>query len=740
MIRAACAHRPSEMYEDVASITDIKTYFARPRFIENIQYNQTVASNIKTYTITNNTVQAQFGTSFQRLAGSVGWRGTVCYRIQAVSQPFQGGRIKLAFEPLKRNTHNRAASITPISQLPGVELDISESSACVIKIPYIHPRQYFTVVKTSETPDQQDLGLLHFYAYTPVVLAAGAVSPYFAVWVYIEDLELIGAGPVAFQSGKFQKTAASREEAAIPGNLSNVLMAGSKLISWGGSQIPLISSFSGTASWMVRQMANIAAAHGWAKPLDTTPIQRITNTSNIYQHNVCGVDASFNLGAFPDNAVAPYSGFAGTDLDEMSFDYIKKVYSAINIGTLVTGRGPGEVLYTCMCTPSAMYRQSTTNNVVGVVTNGRSIWPSSVMGLSNCFQQFRGGFKFRIKMSKTGFHTGRLLLGFNAYDPLAGPNNSGISGFVPVDRLDMQFMSKVWDLSDTNVMEFEVPFLCSYPYVDNSVGFGTFFISIISGLQAPDTVSQSVPFVVEVCGADDFEVASPVTGIMALSPQTAIFMAQAGTFQPFLVPKNSDVAQYAVGEKLLSIKELISRASLLATYGNGAVTHKCIPTIPIWDNNVTPTTLTEYDPTAVNYWSAFYALYRGGHNFDAISTNDRTTITARLMNLFRPNNANWVANVMEPRAALHIKIPYYCKTTRSITYSVGIDQPENYITTYVSQTAAGGGTVCVYKRAADDYQLGYYLGCPPLTPQLYAGQNSMQTSLGFIAAAQQART
>lgn len=436
-IRAAASHHLPEMYTDVSSVNDLKQYFSRPIQIDNLTYNNATRGLITSYPLSTGATKLRVR-NFERISGCYGWRATFCFRLQSVATPLQAGRLRLAFQPFFNNLdHSRISALSPISQLPGVDLDITESTSAILRVPFIFNRNYFNF----QTIAGDNLGEVAIFAYTPVALGTGAFSPRIAVWHWLEDFEMIAAAPESItlipppaaaaalvspfadaslstileaQAGKF--SAGAKEEKAIPGNLSNVLAAGSKLVTWAGTKIPFISSYAGPTSWMMREAAKIAASYGWSKPLNSAATTRMFQTVNTYQTNMDGADTTFSLGASVENSVQPLPGFAGTNVDEMSIDYVKSVYSAISAPVLTQFQAPGDLVYSCSLSPKALFFQDgIQNSIVPTLTPNLAFWPSSVFGLANCFNLYRGGFKFRIKMSKTKFHTGRLLLGSHQY-------------------------------------------------------------------------------------------------------------------------------------------------------------------------------------------------------------------------------------------------------------------------------------------------------------------------------------
>lgn len=676
-------------------------------------YNQATTGQIGNLNITNSVLQSIL-TNFARVKGALGYRATVCFRIQAISNPFQGGRIRMAFQPFASTTvhHRRTFAITPVSQLPGVELDLAESTSALLKIPFIHPNNFFRV--ESDPGNEDDLGNLVLFAYTPLSVAAGTLAPKVTLWIWLEDFELVGAAStdITAQSGKFQKKkdVSSQEADAIPGNVSNVLAAGSNLVTWLGKKIPMISSYSGMASWALREASNVAASYGWAKPIASVLPVKMMNTNNIHQFNCDGPDPAFNLGTTTDNSVCAYPGFAGTDVDEMAFSFLTSIYAAISTPSLSTLNAPGQIVYACSLGPEATYFNGSNINraVLGAKPPGNAFWPSPLYAMSNLFNQWKGGFKFRIKISKTKFHTGRLVLGFNPVYPLGA--NVVVT---PTDTSDMQFKSVIWDLREGNVMDFECPYISPYAYLDKYLSYGTFFISILDPLAGPDTVASVVPMVVEVAGMEDFEFAVPITATEYVAPLNTTFVAQAGEFVPTNTTLCQNSAVTCVGEKLNSIKQLLSRASPFSVVNgstNTEVTSEFL--YPLFaPNPVAPTDLNRIDTSYLAYFQSAYTVARGGFVVDVVAHRGGTFISA--YSKMGDQGLDNMAVITEERTALHAKMPYFNKRSRHLT-TPNYTSPTNVLNVAV----VGGSTApnaTIYRRAAEDFQLGYFIGFSPLT-------------------------
>lgn len=724
-VRERSSARVPEMYRDIPNVTSISEYFSRPISVFSGNFSGSPYA-LFTQNVTNQWIQS-IVYNFNRVKGAFGWRANLVFRLQVVATPFQAGIIRLAWSPFENPNilnYERTNHVCAISQLPGVELNLADQTSCVLKVPFIHALNYFLVVPDSNSA-RESLGAISIFPYLGPDVATGDTQIACTLWFSMEDVELIGSAPTEYvaQSGKIVKNktadSTSKEAAEVPGNLSNVLAAGSNLMTW-AAQIPFLTAIAGKASWALRQGANIAAAYGWSRPLTALPVTKVWHTQGNYQSNCDGVDVSHSLGLFADNAVEVLPGFAGSNVDEMSIDYIKGVYAAIFRGVMQPTNESGAVLYACRLSPSAMYYQDagggnykniSIETTFPAASSGLSLWPAAPFALAQCHRNWRGGFKFRVKMSKTRFHTGRLVVGFlpTEKDSIYARVN------IPLNITSLQYSSLVWDIREGSSIEFEVPFTSPYSYLNFKESFGTFFIGVVEPLKGPPTVSTDVSFIVEVCGANDFEVAKPQEVLFPPAPLDTLFVAQSG-----LMPRSVDAdlpARHCIGEKILSIKQLLARATaygIQTSSGSNALSNRFIA--PTWaPNAMAPTSLNSARYDYITYFLAFFGLMRGGTCYHAFANGHNITITA----LSAPSGASaptiGPAMYSEIDGAIHVKAPFYGETSRLIIgaqsilpYSPGMQLLTSKL------TADTNSEVIYYRRAADDFQLGYYLGTPPL--------------------------
>jgi hypothetical protein len=744
-VRGKYPAQPSSFYTDPVSINELKMYLARPTKFANGTLPSLRSEHPNFFL---NSVTFAQHPYFNKLAGSYGMRFTWCFRLEVAATPFVGGLYALAFCPFGNDggDFNRLFTNTTALQLPHVRLDINEATAVEFRVPFIHFQDYFVYGSV------WTLGEMALFTFSEVNKAVGVSVPQFTIWHWFEDVELIAATPlnttviptqlpviapasdtITFQSG----LATTEFSKSTP--VATALSLASSSMRFLGKGIPAISSVTGIASWAFGAGSKLAHAFGWSKPLVSEPITRVVATDHTFEFNMDGTDAVYTLGASCLNTVAPMTGFAGTDVDEMAIPYVIGQYGMIQIQSLQNINQYGQICYSCDCTPLAMYFQSPVNpynknlGFTGVATtNGVTFFPSSLFAVAQTFNLWRGGFKFRLSIAKTKFHTGRYMLAYNPQD--RNTRNTGVAPNISISPLS--FINKIWDLRESGVMEFEIPFISPVSYLTMKQSIGTFSLICIEPLSGPDSVALTVPVVVEVCAASDFELADPTGGYYPASPQIqATILAQSGIDQiefqsgiPFSQNSDPAAAVHCIGEKVNSIKQLINIGCFYKSVNTAPATgvgnsFDVLPWFISTPNTWTtpnPTSLTTYYPGYCQYYNKFYKLARGGTCVDTIpgvsyaGASNVQSITSFFNDKdgtgVRDTNPFCTGLITETGKALHAKLPYYSPLSRC-PHQSGETTNRNY-PSVIARVITSNSNCLV--RAADDSQLGYYIGPPPL--------------------------
>jgi hypothetical protein len=266
------------------------------------------------------------------------------------------------------------------------------------------------------------------------------------------------------------------------------------------SIVPRWSSFLKPVEWVSRAIGGAASAAGLNKPVDLTHTQAVFNMPGKGFTNMDGMDSGVILGAAPDNSLSLPSGLFSTDVDEMDIGYVcKNSCICTNSIAWATTDDVGAVLYSFPVNPGFCPTASAT------------IYPTVLGYVSSVFERWTGGLRYRLAVSKTAFHSGKLRITFHPshFDP----NNTGI--------VNENAYNWILDLNLSSEIDFTVPYISNMQWKDVILGdfdtasdirysTGMITITVMTPLVAASAqVSNTAPFYIWISAADDFSLAIP---------------------------------------------------------------------------------------------------------------------------------------------------------------------------------------------------------------------------------------
>jgi len=480
---------------------DVSNWLARPYLLCAGSLN---ASDGVTPVFRTETYSVPLGTDvyLSKIKGFVGFRATTVFTIVLNATRFQQGRYIMAFIPVgglylypdsdyvKAHTY----SLKQWTQLPHVEFDVNCDTQAVLRIPYIHSEPMFSLIHLVKYPAFGMMGELAIRAYSAIDAVTGSTSAGFTLYVHYEDVELFG--PTQPQSNFKPKGrgTASEKELDQRGTLSTVLLQGSNAAGV-LARIPLISSFASTASWALDIASSAAWAFGLSKPTNIETICKMQTFRQPFMNNIDGANNILPLSLQTKYGVEALPGFAGNDFDEMSFDYMKTIFSYQWTEFWLTSTTPGTDIFAVNLTP-------TIDNLVIVegITTTYNVGPMGLMAQQ--FNNWRGGISLRLKFVKTEFHSGRLLV---TYCPVDARIPAATSNY----NNQVYLMKRIIDVRDTNEVTITFPYVQTRNYVSVEQSVGQVAITVLDQLQAPATVKSQITILIEVAAAPDFEVFNP---------------------------------------------------------------------------------------------------------------------------------------------------------------------------------------------------------------------------------------
>jgi len=685
-------------------------------------------------------------------------RGTVCFRVQINANPFQQGKLLLHFLPVAEEKdavdpsylamHN--ACIASKRMHPCVEIDCRDTVG-VMKVPYITPASFYDVKRNF-----YDWGIFYLTVLSPLQTgASGETSVNYSIFAHFEDFEL--SAPIVPQmaggsSRKYKVTSVAGREAEIAsgsqGTISSMLSVGASVAN-ALSDIPFISDIAIPASWILDAGAKVASWFGWSKPENNVNATIVSTQYNRYLATSDGTDNAYPLSLRSDNQVSITTENSLTNEDEMSFSYLKKVSTVLKTISWTTSQGSGTNIYSFLVGPQALFQQITTANTSHTVTMG--VGPP-IYYLSGAANLWRGGIELVIKFAKTEFHSGRIQVSWTPSSNVAVTPTLSTSTLV---------IKEIIDIRTGNEFRLKLPWLLNQNYmqlkgVTNTQCSGQLDIIVLNELRCPETASSAVNMLLYYCGADDFE----FQNMSANDYYRPIFSPQAGdeTLVDETIggmPSGAVTTMYAsqsIGEYFTSIKQLLNRSTIIYPQ---AIPADANQRLWPWFSGVSylpsgtagahlPLLGGDIYPNLAN----MYCFYKGSvrttivppnplYSFvAALDTYDNTAINVLsngLLNLFGTaqnylagNNGGATGFALTDTSVQYatFKIPYYSQYRCSMILN---QTTSDYIPSEVSQpqdcinyscmnngTGLGDSGYFIYRSFSDDFQLSYFIGCPPL--------------------------
>lgn len=546
----------SSLYESVhvPGVDTIKDFLEKPTMIFNgvFQTTDVAGSPVGAPMYFPNDL-ATYTKQSSKLKGVLMYRADIEVTIKVNAVRFQQGRYFL------RVVYNGGPSICPLSEKVAgahvanlmtatsgqlVEVDLATQTSATIIIPFISNTNY--VMPTTDAL-ARTVAKVYLMCYDPLVAGSGDTVAQYSIWARLINISL--SGNVVLQS----KTVQFKElDGPISGPASRISKAAGIL-----SGIPLLSSTASTVSWLSGVVSSVASSFGYSKPYDPSPPSVVMRKGTQGMSNVDGRYQGHKLSAMVSHEIPISMGRQRTDIDEMSFDFIKEKYAWIRTVPWTNAQSSGYVVTSF----------DTTIGHGDAVSFAKGYTLTPVDYLSEPFSLYRGGIKYKFKIPKTEFHSGRLLLAWLPIDSVAGIVE-------PTSIAETDNLTRViWDIRESNECEIVVPYISTKNFTTVGTRTGKLYVFVLNELIAPNTVPAQVNILIEKAGAEDLEFAFPtkVTTANTINWWSPYVQFQSGALVLGKSKLPLEVVAESVGERVVSIRSLIKRFSLFTNKASGTV-------------------------------------------------------------------------------------------------------------------------------------------------------------------------
>lgn len=749
-------------------LMDIRDFLAKPILITTISWTTGNAFNSNLWATNSITILNSTTAWTHKFEGFGLLRGTLVIRLKLNANPFQSGLLLLHFLPCdnSQNTYDasggysamhNANMITKLQQ-PHVEINCRDAVA-EMRVPYITPSSYYDVKSQA-----YDWGAFWLDVLSPLVTgASGENAVNISIYAYWEDVEL--AAPMVPQMSKkiskiktkvYEAEEKFMDDRPVSSAMSLVAKSAETL-----SSIPYLGVVTEPVAWAARAIGGVASFFGWSKPQSETPVVPMAKQMLRYGGTSDGNDVAYPLALIQDNKLQTITSKTITDMDEMSWNFLRKVPALINAQGYqwTTAQVSTTPLFNLSVSPYNFVK--TGSKTIGAHT-ASYVTGAPMSILATQFQQWRGSFDMTLKFVKTQYHTGTLQITWTPYFNTTTVPSVSTGVFSLREVVDIRYCSEI---------TLNLPYMVYEPYLLTNTNntpsvSGRIDIVVVNELRCPENASSTIEFLVYIEGGDDLELAVP-GGWGAIgapfSPQSnnnVEVLKTSGIAESAMRSDNTEPATQCVGERFSSIKQFLNRfsQSYFKTTLPSSSGGKSVIVWP-WYNGVTSLTPVSgllqsgaVGGDSYGFFANAYAFYRGGVRILINQSNTTTNFPIDMSLVTNPQTAapvaagydqrgthaayDWTQNpgFIDPNTVLvsgitetdytesngYAVVPYYCRTPCSLVVrqAAAISWPSSEGSQPVTQVnfhSENGSLVdySLYRSFRDDFQLLYFIGFPP---------------------------
>lgn len=692
-----------------------------------------------------------------KLAGYNLMRGTAVFKFVINAQPFQAGRILITFKPLLSNINTYSDTYdnvhkydyTTLTQLPNVEMDLQDGVA-TMKAPYVAPALWHS------RQNGYDWGTFDVYVLSPISSATTTTIDYTS-YLYFEDFELaapIYAAEMDMPMVRTQDKERKRsKKMGVVSTFFDSLTTPLDML----SAIPVIGSYSRIASTSASAISSFCGHFGWSRPLDNKGTQIVLQHGQYQGMNYNGTNASDVLAMDALNQLVPMQNFAGSGIDEMSFNYLKQIPAYVTRFSWSTAPLSGAQLFVTDTALTSFVTKRTLTSNSGTVTSGTA--PPFVY-LSRYFKYFRGSIVITLKFVKTQYHSGRVQVSFT---PGYGTPNLDADEFV---------YREIIDIRESSTYSFTLPYMHPAPFLNTGwiqgastdpTSFGSFSVRVLNPLVAAATVSSTIDCLVYVSAGEDFTLSALSTlKNIAFQPEMGPdeLRVQGNIGGAPNAPATTVPHALCLGECFTSVKQLLQLSRPTVGVGNvsagpdaqwvGTLVYPYILGMPKTDTGAITSAAVNTGPLSLDYVSELscgFVFSRGGLRFTIPEPSEAPSATISWLNYMADATPilgpypkfPWLGSggtgivdlpdLLPPMSfrtnsscVLDVIVPHYGQTPMRINYMSNrssnvvpdsYDNPNYGLAFAVRNEVVGNINKVAFRSGADDLALGYFVGFPP---------------------------
>lgn len=739
---------------DSISDSEVSTWLRRPVLVRTGPIPTTVGTSFFEVPLRAVDILTSSGIWQRKLSNYQGIRCTFCFTFEVSCTPFHAGIVRLAYIPQVQaprynegQEYNRSNSRQTLFTAPGHTLNLQDQTSVCVKIPWSSPVPYADISDSAVSNVTGANGDFYGMMLTDCTPAAGTVSPTWVLYLHLEDVEFVGRSASGFSGTAPQMGLA--EDLSSSKAISTTLKAAStasKALAKGFRSVPVLPSAFDTFGKVARITANAASFFGFSKPIVSTPHVRTTRMRDAFLFNDTGSDPVVNTLTSHDTG-QPVCPVFGTNVDEMAIDFVAQVPGLVGDFT-VTTQTSETLVYAAHLSPSSLFFQGA-RTLFPWLEYGesqanapfRSIHPAPAFVCAAMAYQWRGSFKFKFYLSKTKFHTGRLVFVYNPTVQDANYNavRTGGSYLYPLYGEVEGCLRKEVDIRGLSEVEFEIPYTNVMHTLPFTGSMGQLLVYVIDPVRQPATVPTGMRVLVSASMPGLAVYGSPGVGFQ---PTTNVLnvLAQAGSVVE--VEPQSGLEQH-LPDRIVSLLSWLKKPMFFPVSSTLFI-DRFKTTVPTYTPNViNPTAMVVARPDAYNLLASGYAFKRGGlvirtKRLSSNTSNDASSLktlngtrssaapgTSSGIITLAVSNQQTFNSPEERTLSSYISEQFPGACTRvaitpnpAVSFTNSRERQFGQSTLTVTEDIVNGALVTheAARVAADDFMLGYFIGFPTIVP------------------------
>lgn len=474
-------------------------------------------------------------------------RGNLHIKVVVNATPFVFGRFRLSYTPLPEWRPALAGDTrVPVSQRPGVYIDLSENKGGEMVLPFFYPKNYVNLTSAADVATLGQLQITEFATISTVGSVAASATIAIYAWMQDEVLTVPTVG-LALQSG-------DQDDEYAQGPLTRLATSVSK---WSGyfTTIPIIGPFALATTIGSTAVSQIASIFGWSVVPVITDVQPVKNLlyHDMSNSGISQPSTKFTLDPKGEMSVDPrIVGLDGTD--ELTIKNIVTKDSFVGSSTWGSTEAVGTLLLSAQVSPM--------NSAQLTAADMITINPTPMAYVSELFNYWRGDIIYNFKVVCTKFHSGRLRVTWDPFVTLTSTTD-----YTHIAK------TEIFDLSEDTNFEFRVPyaqpvnFLKTRSFEDSAKGVydheyvaahttsnGTLTVRVLTLLKSP--IASTVAILVHVRGSENIEFSDP----RPINNTLNLITMQSSDINDSFAPQELGLINF--GERIISLRPLLRRSTL----------------------------------------------------------------------------------------------------------------------------------------------------------------------------------